>query len=389
MYTVNEIMNLSLFKKFNILSGKEYLTNTVTTTVILEFESSRINYAGYCYGYFVLISYFFASISPELVNGSIKTLIKKRVSGIAIKLLPDEHIPLDIIQCAQENHVPILTFYDEFMEDLIININESMKTRAQYIVHEEKLNMILNEKKDKDQISRIAREINPEFKDKIISAVLIPKKESSNLKVHTFFDSLMYHRAKVETTSPWSFIKSNHNIVLICSFSEDEVKSIFKFRYIQDILLQNGFTTEDFFIGYDEELMSLHHIKKSVRNAYAAAEVAKIKKCDSLSYKFIGVYKYAYNLLLDDIMYNEIKNRICVLQKYDKQHDANLIKTLNSFVKNNGDYSATSEDCFQHQNTIRYRIKKIFELLDLDENEGSEEIRLLMRCYHLLKGRAV
>ena len=98
MYTVNEIMNLSLFKKFKILTGKEYLTNTVTTTVILEFESSRINYAGYCYGYFVLISYFFASISPELVNGSIKNLIQKRVSGIAIKLLPDEHIPLDIIQ---------------------------------------------------------------------------------------------------------------------------------------------------------------------------------------------------------------------------------------------------------------------------------------------------
>ena len=38
MYTVNEIMNLSLFKKFKILTGKEYLTNTVTTTVILEFE---------------------------------------------------------------------------------------------------------------------------------------------------------------------------------------------------------------------------------------------------------------------------------------------------------------------------------------------------------------
>ena len=87
-------------------------------------------------------------------------------------------------------------------------------------------------------------------------------------------------------------------------------------------------------------------------------------------------------------MCNEIKNRINILQKYDKQHDANLIKTLNSFVKNNGDYSATSEDCFQHSNTIRYRIKKIFELLDLDENEGAEEIRLLVRCYHLLKGRA-
>ena len=94
-----------------------------------------------------------------------------------------------------------------------------MKTRSQYIIHEEKLNLILNETKSKDEVSRIAREINPDFKDKIISAVLIPRKESSNLKVHTFFDSLMYHRSKIDTVTPWSFIKSDHNIVLICSFN--------------------------------------------------------------------------------------------------------------------------------------------------------------------------
>ena len=146
MITVNEILNLTLFKKFKVLTGKEYLTNTVTTAVILEYESSRIQYAGYCYGYFVLVSYFFAATNPELVNGSIRNLIQKHVSGIAIKLLPEERIPEDIIQLAKENHVPLLTFYDEFMEDLIININESMKTRAQYIVHEEKLNLILIEK---------------------------------------------------------------------------------------------------------------------------------------------------------------------------------------------------------------------------------------------------
>lgn len=32
------------------------------------------------------------------------------------------------------------------MEDLIICINESMKTRAQYVIAEEKLNSIVNEK---------------------------------------------------------------------------------------------------------------------------------------------------------------------------------------------------------------------------------------------------
>ena len=302
MTTVNEIMNLTLFKNFKILTGKEYLSNTVTTAVILEYESSRINYAGYCFGYFVLISYFFASTNPELVNGSIKKLIQKKVSGIAIKMLPEEELPADIIKCAKENHVPILTFYDEFMEDLIININESMKTRAQYIIHEEKLSNILNTNTDKNHTVSIAREINADFKDKIISAVLIPKADSTNLKVHTFFDSLMYHRAKLETKTPWSFIKLKHNIVLVCSFDKDEIKGLMKFHYIQDLILQNGFSLEDFYIGYEEEILSLADIRESVKKAYTAAEVCKFNQTNSLSYKYTGIYRYAYNMLQDEMI---------------------------------------------------------------------------------------
>lgn len=384
MITVNEILNLTLFKKFNVITGKEYLSNTVTTAVILEYESSRINYAGYCYGYFVLVSYFFASTNPELVNGSIKSLIKKHVSGIALKLLPEEHLPDEIIQLAKENHVPILTFYDEFMEDLIININESMKTRAQYIIQEEKLNLIMNEKKDMDEVQRIVHEINPDFKEKLISATLISKESSTNLQVHTYFDSLMYHRSKAEQSNSWTFVKSGYDVILICTFEEKETKGLHALAYFKEILVQNGFNPESFFIGYDAEPVDLCMIKESVKKSQVAANVAKFQKMDCLSYKYVGVYKYAISIVQDDILCAEIKNKISILEEYDKLHDANLIRTLISFVENNGDYAATSKECFQHTNTIRYRIKKAEQLLDLEEATSDEEITMLVRCYHLL-----
>lgn len=384
MITVNEILSLTLFKKFNVLTGKEYLSNTVTTAVILEYESSRINYAGYCYGYFVLVSYFFASTNPELVNGSIRNLIKKHVSGIALKILPEEHLPEDIVLLAKENHVPILTFYDEFMEDLIININESMKTRAQYIIQEEKLNMILNEKKDPDEVQRIALEINPDFKEKVIAATLISKESSTNLQVHTYFDSLMYHRAKAEQANNWTFVKSGYDVILLCSFTEAELKGLHGLAYFKEIMTQNGFSPDAFYIGYDAEPVDLYMLKESVRKSQAAANIARFQKIDCLSYKYVGVYKYAVSIIQDEILCAEIKNKIAVLLEYDKLHDANLIRTLLSFVDNNGDYTATSKDCYQHTNTIRYRIKKAEQLLDLEEATSDEEITMLVRCYHLL-----
>jgi len=387
MITVNEILNLTLFKKFKVLSGKEYLTNTVTTAVILEYESSRIQYAGYCYGYFVLVSYFFASTNPDLVNGSIRNLIQKHVSGIAIKLLPEEQLPEDILQLAKENHVPILTFYDEFMEDLIININESMKTRAQYIIHEEKLNLIMNERKDSDEVQRIAYEINPDFKKKVICASLISKEISTNLQVHTYFDSLMYHRSRMDNSNSWTFVKSGYNVILICSFEEHELKEIHALSYIKEILSQNGFIPGSFFIGYDADPVDLGDLKESVRKAQVAGSVCQFQNLEALSYKYVGIYKYAMSIVHDDILCSEIKKKISILEDYDKLHEANLIRTLVSFVSNNGDYAKTSEECYQHTNTIRYRIKKAEQLLDLEETTADEEITMIIRCYHLIQSR--
>ena len=63
MIQISEILKLALFKDFKIICGEKYLDNLVNATVILEYESSRVEYDGYGYGYFVLLSYFFETVS--------------------------------------------------------------------------------------------------------------------------------------------------------------------------------------------------------------------------------------------------------------------------------------------------------------------------------------
>lgn len=385
MIHVNEILNLSLFRKFSILCGKEYLDNKVNTAVILEYESSRINYRGYCYGYFVLVSYFFASTNPDLVNGSLRNLIQKHVSGIALKILPTEKLPDDIIKLAIENHVPILTFYEEFMEDLIMNINGSLKTRAQYVINEEKLHKIIQEKQDKETIKKTALEINPDFKNNIISATLISKEDSNNLQVHTYFDNLMYHSSKLEENKIWSFIKYDLTVVLVCSFSDEEIENLNPILHIKSILSENGFLPDAFYIGISEHPDKLEQLNESVKKSQLAAEICKFKDTNQLLFSESGIYKYALSIVHDEVLCREVKAKIKILEDYDEHHESRLIKTLISYVENNGDYTATSNECFQHTNTIRYRIKKAESLLSLEETTADEEITLLIRFYLLLK----
>ena len=76
-----------------------------------------------------------------------------------------------------------------------------------------------------------------------------------------------------------------------------------------------------------------------------------------------------------------ISNPIPTSRKKNKiRHNAD--KNI-SYIKNNGDYVKTSEELFQHSNTVRYRIRKAEQLLNLPENTANEEMAIVIRSYLL------
>ena len=95
--------------------------------------------------------------------------------------------------------------------------------------------------------------------------------------------------------------------------------------------------------------------------------VSQFMECNNIAYSRIGVYKYIMSIVNNPILYHEVEDSIFVLQKYDASHDVNLLETVISYIKNNGDYAKTSEELFQHSNTVRYRIRKAEQLLMLNQ----------------------
>ncbi|WP_406243270.1 PucR family transcriptional regulator [Tissierella carlieri] len=53
-----------------------------------------------------------------------------------------------------------------------------------------------------------------------------------------------------------------------------------------------------------------------------------------------------------------------------------LIITLKSFLECNQNYSLTAEKLFVHNNTVRYRINKIKNLIDMDSEDSVERLKI-------------
>ena len=55
-----------------------------------------------------------------------------------------------------------------------------------------------------------------------------------------------------------------------------------------------------------------------------------------------------------------------LIARYDREHNTDLLPTLTAFLYASGDHNQAAEDMFIHVNTLRYRLKKIEELLGQD-----------------------
>lgn len=171
-------------------------------------------------------------------------------------------------------------------------------------------------------------------KDRVVVIISIPKGYKKSLNSLYSYTKEMASNIQKEVTSSLDGIKINIGIG----------------RYCESI--------EDFSKSYREALDALNLGNKILGSG-------KVVNFDDL-----GIYK----LLLDVSNKNQLKhfalNHLQTLIEQDEQHGTDLITTLEIYLKNDKKICKTAEELFVHRNTVRYRIKKISDILGIDMGDG-------------------
>ena len=85
-----------------------------------------------------------------------------------------------------------------------------------------------------------------------------------------------------------------------------------------------------------------------------------------LAYDDLGAYKYLLRVAVDGGVRDATVDAVAKLADYDAQRGAQLLATLEEFLRRHGIISATSEALYVHPNTLRQRLRRIGELSGLD-----------------------
>ena len=364
MLQVREVLQSPTFQNFRLLAGRQGLEHEVRSVSILDYEAVFNDFSDFSADTLVLTSLFFAREDPDRILAALKALSARNIAGFAVKTVFFQELPEQVLAFAEAQSLPLFLFRDTYMEDLVVNVNDLMKLKQNYLLLEEKIDFLLQNDKPVSVVESTARELNTAFEDYVLAAYLLPHSRKSSLhEVRDFFERLFYKKYRQQSHTPQVFLKYGSGILLLASFKKAELP-IEPAVFFQQMMKQLDILPQNFLIGISTAHQTFQSLDAAVRESLQANQIARFTGQSPSLYAEMGIHRYLLLLYENHTMSLPYREAIRVLQEYDAKYTSNLLETMQLYVEGHGEISAVAGQLYQHPNTIRYRLRKAKELLE-------------------------
>lgn len=154
-----------------------------------------------------------------------------------------------------------------------------------------------------------------------------------------------------------------------------------KLQTLGELIVSSLHPFGTFSVSISEPIERLQDVKLGYQHARLVHDVYKQQNKTSYIkfYQSLGLFKI-FPLIKDEAkMHAFIEEYIGDIIRYDQKKDMDLMQTLATLIKNNGNVQKTSDEMFIHYNSLRYRIQKLKDL-GVDLNDGDKMIEVAVAC---------
>jgi hypothetical protein len=124
------------------------------------------------------------------------------------------------------------------------------------------------------------------------------------------------------------------------------------------------------------------------KEAELAANVAEAEGHTLLAFEDTGAYRLLLPAMSEDPgeLESFYEETLAPLAAYDEQYETELVKTVETYLDNDGNVAQTAASLFTHRHTVRYRLERVKELTghDIGSSEGREKLSLGLKAMRVL-----
>ena len=393
MITVKDILARPQFKKFHLVSGQRGLCNPVVSAGFFEWETGPAIEASFPKNEFVITTLSAAKDNPLDMEVALTRLIQCRVAAIAIKKVYFTQIPNTIYDLSNQHNIPILFFdnlyVDEVLFDLKTAIRENDAKYQRSIVNK----LLSNPSSSPENQKKLALQLNPAFEQYLLFCAFISEESEDNTalerldKAEDLLDSEQSEHSNSRINGLIQLKNYRYTILpykggTLCLCTAGELQ-LFNKLQVQCFLRSCSLPLKKHIIGISLQNAGLHTISKAIYEAIYANISCKIDHVPCLEFSETGIDRFLCPASESAWTKNYFMDLMERITPSEGAPDI-FLKTLITYVKCGGNVVLTSKSMYQHSNTIRYRLSKIQELWNTQNDiDFDTQARLFSRLYYL------
>lgn len=361
---VKELFENKLMKNSIILSGENGLNRKIQRISVYDCPVRKdvLERKILRNGDFLITSLFFQKSSITMIKEFIKILNDSGCSGICVSNQYIESLPREALDYSNKIGFPIILFDRSIpYADIIKTTMELIIVKQMDIVNELRVEKLLKENLLSSEIRELAFEINTYFKE-YNCALCIEGKEfkEGQLSARALIDNLNLRQE-------YAAFYYKKSILVILSFNTENNKVIKS--NIKMVIKEIEKYYKNYNIGISEIHTSINNLNETITEALFSLKNSKFFRERISYYSEMGVNRILLPIQGHKEMEKFYNMIISPLKIYDERFNSEILKTVISFLRNNGNYKKTAEEFYQHQNTIRNRIKTAKSILNMENND--------------------
>lgn len=376
MVTVREIISLDEFNQFKLIAGKNGLDNTVIRGGIIDYESPKDLLEENIRDEMLLSNLPMIKDKPERIVEYIKALIESRTACLAIKTTLFKEIPQEAINLANKFNYPLFIFDDCYLDRLVIAIDKFIDKEHTLSKRLELIDKIYRNRNKYNVVKAYVKKMNKYFLEYLIVYRIL---YSNTNKFGLDFELAQNLLGKSSLVLP-----VDDGCLII--FSSDE-SNLHKDILIQKLGLQSG----DYYIGASLATKDHGLLGNLLYESEIALYYSRFKEKFISGFGDLGIYQLLIPVLKEDKLPQFYKNIVHKIIDYDKKYSSELLKTARAYIKADGSIKKTAEFLYQHENTVRFRMRKLKEVINYDANQGVkyETLVIAIHLYELYEHKKI
>ncbi len=365
--TITNAMRLENLRAFRIVAGFGGIDGTIDAVGILEHEIVSGVKQSFFKGDFVLTSLYPIKDEPDKLIDLVEDLIDVGAAGLAVKNIYFKEIPDEVKTYADGKDFPIFIYSGQVcLEDVVYDLVKELKDDEDDAYLASKIHGLLGSPIGRDVVRRIAYEINGLFKDRVFVVCFMAQGDMREMVS-------AINKGPYRNPADKALVFGD-SILLIHSTYGDEFNEV---SFLSRLARKGEWTG----LGTSGGLLGLDELDKAVRMALSANKVARAYGKKEVSFDRMGLYRFLSPCQDNYWIRSFYEETVGKLNDHDERYGGNLMETAEAFVLSGGDYSKAAGHLHVHVNTVRYRIGKVKELLNSEEDLASfqEELFVAVR----------